>query len=165
MNDRAAIAGAIGGLVLAVALASKAEATPGVIQLTDLTITPAEVFTGETVTITVVAINTGEAVGTKVIILKENDMAIEEKTVTLEPGESTTVTFQIVPAVADIYNVSVDGLSGSFVAYEPGAPDIKVEDLTITPVDPYVGETVSISVTATNYGSVAGSKTITCEVT
>jgi len=46
-----------------------------------------------------------------------------------------------------------------------GVADIRVEDLVIIPSQVQVGEPVTISVVATNYGTVAGSKTITCTVT
>ncbi len=42
-----------------------------------------------------------------------------KKTVTLEPNEGETVAFETTPTVAKTYHVSVDGLSGSFVAIAP----------------------------------------------
>lgn len=39
-----------------------------------------------------------------------------EQSVTLNPGESKAVSFETTPTVARIYQVSVDGLAGSFVA-------------------------------------------------
>ena len=45
-----------------------------------------------------------------------------KKTITLSPGESKSVSFEIVPYEARIHLVSVDGLAGSFIATEvPGA--------------------------------------------
>ncbi|HUV56679.1 MAG TPA: hypothetical protein VMV84_05535 [Dehalococcoidales bacterium] len=41
-----------------------------------------------------------------------------EQVVTLNPGESKVVSFEAVPSVAKTYSVSVDGLTGSFVATE-----------------------------------------------
>lgn len=41
-----------------------------------------------------------------------------EQTVELAPGESKAVSFEATPTVARIYQVSVDGLAGSFVAVE-----------------------------------------------
>ena len=42
-----------------------------------------------------------------------------QQSVTLNPGESKIVSFEVVPTVAKTYNVSVDGLSGSFRAITP----------------------------------------------
>ena len=47
----------------------------------------------------------------------------------------------------------------------PPVADIRVENLVVSPTEVYVGEPVTISVTTTNYGTAAGSKTITCTVT
>ena len=42
-----------------------------------------------------------------------------EQTVELEPGQSEVVSFTAVPSVAKTYQVSADGLSGSFKAIPP----------------------------------------------
>ena len=42
-----------------------------------------------------------------------------EQSVTLNPGESRVVSFEVVPDVAKTYSVTVDGLSGTFVTIAP----------------------------------------------
>lgn len=46
----------------------------------------------------------------------------------------------------------------------PEVADIRVESLTIEPVEVYVGIQVSISAIARNYGTASGSKVVTCNV-
>lgn len=46
-----------------------------------------------------------------------------EQSVTLEPGESQVVAFEVIPLEAKTHQVSVNGLTGSFIA----AADIRVE--------------------------------------
>lgn len=46
-----------------------------------------------------------------------------EQSVTLNPGESKVVSFEATPREAKVYQVSVDGLSGSFVAVEAPAAE------------------------------------------
>ena len=87
-----------------------------------------------------------------------------QKTVSVAPGGSAVVAFEVTPTAAKTYQVSVDGLMGSFVCTTVPVADIRVEDLVISPAQVYVGEPVTISVVVTNYGTVAGSKTITCTV-
>lgn len=87
-----------------------------------------------------------------------------KKTVTLNPGEAKVVTFTYAPIVAKGYSVSVNGLSGSFTAIEVPVAEFEVSNLIIEPTEPYVGETVSISVTVTNVGGKAGSYEVVCEV-
>ncbi|GAH30363.1 unnamed protein product [marine sediment metagenome] len=88
-----------------------------------------------------------------------------EQTVTLEPGESKAVSFEVIADVAKTYSVTVDGLTGTFRATTVPVANLRVENLDITPSEVYVGEKVAISVVVTNYGGASGSRTITCTVT
>lgn len=46
----------------------------------------------------------------------------------------------------------------------PPVADIRVSNLVISPTEVNVGQTVTISCTAKNYGGAAGTKTIVCQV-
>ena len=87
-----------------------------------------------------------------------------KKTITLNPGESKVVTFTYTPSVAKGYTVNVDGLVGSFTAFEVPIAEFVVSNLIVTPTEVYVGQPVSISVTVTNTGGETGSKEVICEV-
>lgn len=53
-----------------------------------------------------------------------------EQSVTLQPGESKVVSFEATPTLAKVYQVSVDGLNGSFRAIEvPAAKFVYVSDI------------------------------------
>ena len=132
------------------------------IRVSDLVISPAEVNPGQVVTISCLVTNIDTKAGKYTVKLRGDFMA--EQSVTLEPGESKTVSFKVTPTEAKTYSVSVDGLTGTFRATEEAVADIRVEDLTITPSEVMVGEPVSISVVATNYGTAAGTKNIVCTV-
>lgn len=92
----------------------------------------------------------------------------------LNAGQSKAVEFPVtMPTILGTYavylKVSSGGvLIGTFVATEAvviaGVADIRVENLVISPAEVNVGDKVTITVVATNYGSAAGSKVITCEV-
>ncbi len=153
----------VGGVLL-YALRALAAPPGAQFEVSDLVISPEAVGVGQPVAISVLVINIGTEAGSETIIFEVNgEMA--EQTVTLAPGESEVVTFEVTPEVAKTYGVSVDGLYGTFVATEVGVADIRLSNLTITPSEVMVGETVYISVTATNYGDAVGSRTIICEVT
>ena len=132
-------------------------------KVSDLAISPQEVNPGQIVTISCLVTNIGSEAGSYTVKLGGDFMA--EQTVSLQPGESKTVSFDVTPTTAKTYQVSVDGLSGSFRAVTTPVADIRVEDLVIEPAEVNVGEKVTINVTAKNYGTAAGSKTITCNVT
>jgi len=115
------LAGVIGGILL---LTRKAEAHPENIILSNLVIEPGEVYTGEPVSISATATNIGTEPATKQITCEVGSM---KKMVTLNPGESKVVSFQFIPQEVRIYQVSVDGLSGSFSAIAaPVLPSIKL---------------------------------------
>jgi len=87
-----------------------------------------------------------------------------KKTVALNPGESKVVGFTFTPTVAKGYGVSVDGLTGSFVALPIPGAEFVVSNLVIDPTEVYIGEQVFISVVVTNVGTVAGTYETNCEV-
>lgn len=139
-------------------------APPGAeFKVSDLVISPAEVQVGFPVTITCLVTNIGAEAGEYTVKMGGDFMA--EQTVELAPGESKTVSFGVTPTEAKSYSVSVDGLTGTFQAFEVPVADIRVENLRIEPTECYVGDRVLISVTAKNYGNKAGSRTIVCDVT
>jgi len=153
----------VGGLAALLLSRRAAAAPPGAkFRVSGLNISPEEVNPGQPVTISVIVANIGGEVGSYTVILEGDFMAQEN--VTLAPGWSRLVSFEVTPTGTGTYSVSVDGLYGSFVATTAPVADIRVEDLVISPTEVYVGEPVTISVRVTNYGTVAGSKTITCTV-
>ena len=131
--------------------------------VSNLVISPTEVNPGQPVTITCTVTNIGTEAGDYTVVLGGDFMA--EKIVSLEPGQSEAVSFEVTPTEAKTFQVSVDGLTGSFIATEVPVADIRVENLVIEPAEVNVGEKVTISCTATNIGAAAGTKTIVCTVT
>jgi len=102
-----------------------------------LSISPGEVYTGETVTISVLIINNGDGAGSYGVTLKINGALEATKAVTLNAGASEEVTFSVAKDVAGKYSVEVDGLSGSFTVKEkpalPPPPPPTVPPPTIPP--------------------------------
>lgn len=138
--------------------------TPPAITLSGLIVSPSEVQVGTPVSISCVAFNATSEAATRVVELKVEGETMATQEITLEPGESRTISFEIVPTVAKSYSVSVNGLYGTFKATEVAVADIRVENLVIEHAELLVGEVNTISVTATNYGGAVGTKRITCIV-
>jgi len=150
------------GAVIFVATRPKAVPPGAEFKVSNLIISPTEVNPGQIAIYCTVA-NIGGETGSYTVHLGGDFVA--QQTVTLGPGESKVVSsFTVTPTVAKTYSVSVDGLTGSFIATTVPVADIGVENLVISPTVVYVGELVTISVRATNYGTAAGSKTIVCTV-
>jgi len=86
--------------------------------ISELTITPSVVDTGERVTISGVIANTGGREGTKIVTLRINNVVVDSQEVTLAVGASERVTFAIADDTPGIHTVSLDDMSGMFLAKE-----------------------------------------------
>jgi len=109
---------------------------PAAFSLSGLEVSPAEVETGDPITISAVVENTGEKEGTCEVTLKVNDKVEVTKNVALEPGASEEVTFTTSRDVAGSYSVDVNGLTGSFAVKAP--PELPPEEAPPEEVSPEV---------------------------
>ena len=145
-------------------------ARPAAFVSSDLSITPAEVAIGETVTISILVTNTGDLEGTYQATLKIDDVVVDTKEVTLAGGASETVTFTTTRDVPGTYIVTVDSLSGTFRVKAPPPPPparpaaFVSSDLSITPAEVAIGETVTISILVTNTGDLEGTYQATLKI-
>jgi len=93
---------------------------PARFEVSNLRISPSSVKVGDHSTISVDIKNTGAQPGTHEVMLKVNSQVIESKTVALDPGESTTVSFSYAPSREGTYTIEVDGLTGFLVVGRAG---------------------------------------------
>jgi len=84
-----------------------------------LNIDPSSVDLGGTLTISVEVTNTGAKSGTHTVALKIDGEVEDEKTVTVNPDETETVTFSLAGSQLGTFSVEMDGLSGSYTVTEP----------------------------------------------
>ncbi|GAI27802.1 unnamed protein product, partial [marine sediment metagenome] len=153
----------VGGLLIGVGgtllYALTARAAPPVTEfvVSDLVIYPTEVMLGQTVAISSTVTNIGGEAGSYTIRLGGDFMA--ERIVTLAPGESEVVTFEVTPEVAKTYGVSVDGLAGTFVATEVGVAAYSVV-IGVSNPTPAIDEVVSWWADITNIGTALGAPTV-----
>ncbi|GAI12926.1 unnamed protein product, partial [marine sediment metagenome] len=96
----------------------KPSPTPAEFIVSGLKVDP-EIKYGEEVTITVEVENIGEQEGTHTVQLDIEDLITEPVEVTLEGGESTTVTFTIIIEVAGEHTVSVEDQTMKFIVSGP----------------------------------------------
>jgi hypothetical protein len=133
------------------------------VRVTALTVNPTQIVLGQTTHALVTVQNLGHAAGSYTFILRVDSMNIT-KTVTLNSQETKTVDIPIIPAAAGTFTVreSTSGKSAQFtvVAAPVLVADIRVDKITVSPTQVNVGETVTITMTCTNYGTASGSKDI-----
>ena len=96
-----------------------------------LTIDPSSVKAGGTVTISVECSNEGSRSGSHTITLKVDGEVEGEKTVTLDPDESTSVSFEVSATEEGSYSVDVNGLTGSYEVKkaQTGIPGFPIESI------------------------------------
>ena len=88
---------------------------PAEFAVSDLVISPGELYVGEPVTIEVLVANTGGESGSYEVSFKINGAAvIEAREVTLSPGSSQKVSLSTIRGDAGTFAVDVNGLTGSF---------------------------------------------------
>lgn len=87
---------------------------PAKFTFSNLSINPTEVEAGNTVLVSVKVTNIGKQEGSYTIELKIADEFVDNKTVTLEGGGSTTVSFTVIKE-AGSYDVDVGGQTGTLV--------------------------------------------------
>ena len=94
---------------------------PADFQISDLTVTPAEVKAGEEVTVSVKVTNIGGQSGSYTLSLIVNQTTEQTKTVTLEAGASTTAQFKITKQTLGTYSIEVEGLTDELTVSEEAA--------------------------------------------
>jgi len=104
---------------------------PASFELDNLIIEPASVREGESISISVGCMNTGGLSGSYDVILEIGGEIEDTSTVTLDAGESTTVSFDVSSTQEGTYSVDVNGLTGSFDVNkaQTGIPGFPVESL------------------------------------
>ncbi len=91
---------------------------PAKFTLSNLRIEPSSVEVKKTVTISAKLENTGGKIGAYTVVLSINGRKVDERTVTLIGGESTTVTFTTSNDQAGTYSVTLGDLSGTYTVSE-----------------------------------------------
>jgi transcriptional regulator with XRE-family HTH domain len=125
-----------------------APAAPAAFATSDLTVSPAQVNIGETVTITVSVANTGGKEGSYTAVLNINGVKEAEKSLAIAGGDSKIATFSVSRQESGSYSVAVNDLSATFTVV---APPVKPPV-----VPPVVEPPAEVPVTPTNWGLIGG---------
>lgn len=94
---------------------------PAEFEVSDLSVSPSSVEAGDSVTVTVTVSNVGELSGGYSVELYLDGALEDTKSVTLDGGDSTTVTFSVSTEEAGSHTVTIEELSGTFEVEAPKA--------------------------------------------
>jgi hypothetical protein len=100
-----------------------------VFELSNLEVDPASVKKEKGVTVSVECSNVGLGSGAHTVVLKIDGEVEDEKTVSLDPDDSTTITFQAPTSEPGTYSVEIEGLTGSYEVTSSGVPGFPIESL------------------------------------
>jgi len=127
-----------------------------IFSMSNLTITPNQVKSGEPITISAIASNNGSEAGTYSVVLRINGMVENIIDLMLSPGASQATTFTIIKEAGGEYYTEVDGLSGIFIVIPLTPANFSVSNLVISPERAKQGENIVISAMVTNNGELTG---------
>ena len=128
-------------------------------EVTDLIIDPDLVQVGEPVQISVKVTNVGDKSGDHMVTLTIDDEPVATETVFLLGTENTTLVFTPTELTVGDHTVKVEDLTGTLkvTSEAPARPaKLKIADLGVSRAVAGVGETITVSATATNIGDEAG---------
>lgn len=131
-----------------------APVSPAEFKVSSLSITPTEVVAGEEATVKTDISNVGEAEGTYTATLTVNGAEVEEKTVTLAGGKTTTVSFTITEDIGGTYDIEVSRQTGTLTVLK--SAELEVSSLAVTPTLVLPGQEATVEADITNVGEVEG---------
>ncbi|KXB08277.1 hypothetical protein AKJ58_00300, partial [candidate division MSBL1 archaeon SCGC-AAA385D11] len=127
---------------------------PAEFEVSNLTVTPSQVGPRESVSVSIEVQNVGDLSGDHKVELRVDENVEDSQTVTLEGGETTTVSFTIQRETKKSYSVSIGDLTQSFEVVTPA--EFEVSNFTLNPEEPVVGEEFTASIDVKNVGELEG---------
>ena len=127
--------------IMVLATAPEPEPAPAEFEVSSLNVSPAEVRPGETVTIAAEVRNVGEEKGTYELGLIINGIVEQSESITLDGGETTSVSFFVEKDIEGFYSVELAGLIGIFEVVEP-EPTPEPGTLTVHFIDVGQGDSI-----------------------
>ncbi len=129
--------------------------------VSELTIDPSEVESGEEARITVRITNLGETASSYVAILEIDGLKIPEE-VNLSGSESKIIEFNVTQNISGEYIVKINDLQGKLIVKHPA--EFIVSNLSIIPPTAKLGDEVEINIKLSNVGESKGSYEVILKV-
>ena len=145
--------------------------SPAKLEVSGMTVTPGEVYPGETVTVSAVVANAGDLAGSFTVTLEMNGAAVQTEEVALDGHQSQAVNFAVNSDKAGEYTLDINGLSYIFKVKErvsqnkpeelpvPTPASFSVSDFSVAPAEIYPSGQVTVAVRIVNIGESDGTYT------
>ncbi|WP_425491910.1 CARDB domain-containing protein [Natrinema longum] len=122
--------------------------TAASIEPSSFNVSPTTVSAGETVTATATYRNVGDAAESMTTSLTVDGTVVDQRTITIAPGETGTVSFERPMEWTGAYDIGIQGAGSASVTVE--GPPVEVVDATVVDPDITVGESTTIEATVSN---------------
>jgi hypothetical protein len=119
--------------------------------VTDLSVTPQVTQQGKPVTVSAQVINVGEVRGTYTATLLVNGQSAGNKNLDLTGGQTTLVQFTISEANNGNYQIQIANQTATLTIQDPSK--ITLSNFAVTPNEVWSGQTIRVTVKATNAGT------------
>lgn len=144
---------------------------PRSVELTNVTVVPTDLEVGENVTATGTLENTGAETETVPVSLVIDGIEVDERTVTVDPDSSESVTFEHEMGESGTYNITLNDHEPTTVTVaqpviglppadedpdDPPEPLFERSEMTMDRTTVSVGESVSVQATVLNNGTAPG---------
>ena len=93
--------------------------TPASFSIGNLTVSPSETKVGQKVSISTAVTNTGGSPGDYTVSLKINNLQVESREISLDPGQSQLVQFSTKSDSSGKYTLDINGRTGQIIIREP----------------------------------------------
>lgn len=97
---------------------------PAMFEVSNLNVNPNSIKIGQSSTISITVKNSGGQTGTYEVKLKVNNQVVDTKSITLNSGQSTTVSFSFTPTSEGTFSIDVNGLTGVLTVSKEEVPSI-----------------------------------------
>ena len=130
---------------------------PASFDVTRITTSAESIAVGTNMDIQALVVNHGDLTDTYNVCCMIDGVSYGMEEVTLDGGDSTTVTFTVTSEILGLHTIQIGLLETSFTVTEPYAPaTFTTSSINISPSEIYLGETVEISTLVNNIGDLSG---------
>jgi hypothetical protein len=126
-------------------------------EVLSFSMSPTTIVSGEKSIIQAEVKNVNSETDTFTVPLMVNGVADNRKSVTLAPGQTDLLTFELTRSQPGVYKVRVGGREATLTVEKPSPANFRLFNLEINPPDVNVCQSVVITATLTNVGDNQGS--------
>jgi hypothetical protein len=137
-------------------------AKPAEFQVSDLAVNPHVVQRGSPAIVTATVTNVGEVGGSYTATLTVNGQTVDSRSLQLAGGETVPVSFTVTESTTGTYDINLGEASTALIVQDPAK--IELSNFVVSSIEVWGGQSIKVSVKATNPGTTVASYEFTLKV-